>query len=74
MLASVVYCVRVLAIEKLLSAAQRDKQIDKNYDRFLVKRQKFLTNGLYSLISKIISLLAYSKLVTLATSNLGNAY
>ena len=74
MLASVVYCVRVLAIEKLLSAAQRDKQIDKNYDRFLVKRQKFLTNGLYSLISKIISLLAYSKLVALAASNLGNAY
>jgi hypothetical protein len=74
MLAGVVYCVRVLAVEKLLPAAQRDEQTDEDCNRFLVKRQKFLANGLYSLISKIISLLAYSKLVALAAGNSGNAY
>ena len=74
MLTSIVYCVRVLTVEKLLPAAQRDKQIDKDCDCFLAKRQKFLANGLYSLISEIISLLAYGKLVVLAASNLGNAY
>ena len=74
MLTSIVYYVRVLAVEKLLPAAQRNKEIDENCDRFLAKRQKFLANGLYSTMSEMISLLAYSKLVALATSNLGNAY
>jgi len=64
----------MLTIEKLLPAAQRDKETDENCDYFLAKRQKFLTNRSYSLISEIISLLAYSKLVTLAASNLGNTY
>ena len=73
-LTSIVYCVRVLTIEKLLPAAQRDKQTYKNRNRFLVKRQKFLANRSYSLISEIISLLTYSKLVALAASNSGNAY
>jgi len=74
MLASIVYCVRVLAVEKLLPAAQRDEQTNEDRDCFLAKRQKFLANRLYSLISEIISLLAYGKLVALAASNLGNAY
>ena len=74
MLTSIVYYVRVLTIEKLLSAVQRDEETDKNCNCFLVKRQKFLANRLYSLISEIISLLTYSKLVALAASNLGNAY
>ena len=74
MLAGVVYCVRILTIEKLLPATQRNEQIDKNRDHFLAKRQKFLANRSYSLISEIISLLAYSKLVVLAASNLSNAY
>jgi hypothetical protein len=74
MLTSVVYCVRVLAVEKLLPAAQRDKQTDKNRDRFLAKRQKFLANRLYSPISKIISLLAYGKSVALAAGNSSNTY
>jgi hypothetical protein len=73
-LTSVVYYVRVLIVEKLLSTTQRNKQTGKNCNCFLAKRQKFLANRLYSLISKIISLLIYSKLVALAASNLGNAY
>jgi len=74
MLASIVYCVRVLAVEKLLPAAERDEQTNKNRDRFLAERQKFLADRFFSLISEIISLLAYSKSVALAASNLGNAY
>jgi hypothetical protein len=35
MLASVVYYMRVLGVEKLLLAAQRDKQIDKDPKLFL---------------------------------------
>ena len=74
MLASIVYCVRVLTVEKLLPAAQRDKEIDENCNCFLAKRQKFLANRLYSPISEIISLLVYGKSVALADSNLGNTY
>jgi hypothetical protein len=74
MLASVVYCVRVLTVEKLLPAAKRDEQTAEDRDRFLANRQRFLANRSYSLISEIISLLAYGKLVALAASNLGNAY
>ena len=38
MLASIVYCVRVLAVEKLLSAVERNKQTNKNCNRFLAER------------------------------------
>ena len=38
MLASIVYCVYVLAVEKLLSAAERNEQTNKNRDRFLAER------------------------------------
>ena len=74
MLASIVYCVRVLTVEKLLPAAERNEQTNKNRDRFLAERQKFLADRSFSPISEIISLLAYSKLVALAASNSGNAY
>ena len=74
MLASIVYCVRVLAVEKLLPAAQRDEETNEDRDRFLAKRQKFLANRSYSPMSEIISLLAYGKSVALAAGNSGNAY
>jgi superfamily II DNA helicase RecQ len=74
MLAGVVYCVRVLAVEKLLPAAQRDEQTDEDRDRFLAKRQKFLADGSYSPMSEMIGLLAYGKSVALAAGNSGNAY
>lgn len=65
---------RVLSVEKLLLSACCNKQTNKNYKRFLEHREKYLANSLYSLISKVLSLLAYSKYVALAASNLGNAY
>jgi hypothetical protein len=74
MLAGMVYCVRVLAVEKLLPAAERDEQTDKDRDRFLAERQKFLADGSFSPMSEMISLLAYSKSVALAAGNSGNAY
>jgi hypothetical protein len=74
MLAGVVYCMRVLGLEKLLLAAQRDEQTNEDRELFLQKRRQYLANSLYSLISEAISLLAYRKFVALTASNLGNAY
>jgi hypothetical protein len=37
-------------------------------------RKKYLANSLYSLMSEIISLLAYSKHAALNKGNAGNAY
>ena len=74
MLASVVYCVRVLAVEKILPAAKRDKQIEANCERFLELRKQYLADSLYSLISIMLSLLAYSKHAALNEGNASNAY
>jgi hypothetical protein len=64
----------VLGVEKLLPAAERDKQTKDNYNSFLQMCKKHLANSLYSLISKIISLLAYSKHAALNKGNTSNAY
>ncbi|KAI9882030.1 MAG: hypothetical protein M1823_006233, partial [Watsoniomyces obsoletus] len=74
MLAGVIYCVRVLGVEKLLPAAQRDEQTDEDRERFLIMRRKFLADGSYSPMSEIINLLAYGKFVALNAGNSGNAY
>jgi hypothetical protein len=64
----------VLRVKKLLPAAGRDEQIEDKQDRFLDMRKKYLANSLYSLISKIISLLVYSKHAALNKGNASNAY
>jgi phosphopantetheinyl transferase len=74
MLASVVYCMRVLSVEHLLPSASRDEQTREDQERFLQHREKYLANSLYSLMSEALSLLAYSKSVALAAGNAGNAY
>jgi hypothetical protein len=73
MLAGVAYCMRVLSVEKLLLSARRKEQTNKDQQRFLQHRERYLANSSYSLISEVLSLLAYSKHVALAASNLGNA-
>lgn len=73
MLAGVAYCMRALSVEKLLLSACRKEQTNKDQQRFLQHRERYLANSLYSLISKVLSLLAYSKHVALAASNSGNA-
>jgi hypothetical protein len=64
----------VLGVEKLLPAEERDKQTKDNCNSFLKMRKKHLANSLYSLISEIISLLAYSKHAALNKGNAGNVY
>jgi hypothetical protein len=64
----------VLRVKKLLPAAGRDKQIEDKQDRFLDMRKKYLANSLYSLISEMISLLAYSKHAALNKGNASNIY
>ena len=73
-LAEIVYCVCVLRVKKLLPAAGRNKQTEDKRNRFLDMRKKYLANSLYSLISKIISLLVYSKHAALNKGNASNAY
>ena len=74
MLAGVVYCMRMLSVEKLLPSACRDEQTDKDRERFLEHREKYLADGSYSPMSEVLSLLAYGKYVALAAGNSGNAY
>jgi hypothetical protein len=64
----------VLRVKKLLPAAGRNKQTEDKQDRFLDIRKKYLANSSYSLISEIISLLAYSKHAALNKGNAGNIY
>ena len=74
MLAGMVYCVQVLALEKLLLRGQRDRQTEEDCNSFLATQYKQLADSTFSLISEIISMLAYSKHIRLTASNLGNAY
>jgi hypothetical protein len=74
MLAGMVYCVRVLAVEKLLPAEQRDEQTDDNRKHFLEMRKKYIADRSFSPMSEMISLLAYSKYIALNAGNVGNAY
>jgi hypothetical protein len=48
MLAGIVYRVRMLVVEKMLPAAQREEQTVKNRDRFLEMRKNHLADGSYS--------------------------
>jgi hypothetical protein len=74
MLAGMVYCVRVLALEKLLPGGQRDTQTEQDRNHFLAAQHKHLADGTFSPISEIISMLAYGKYIGLTASNSGNAY
>jgi len=74
MLARVVYCVRVLAVEKILPAAERDDQTKADRERFLELRKQYLADSSYSPISIMLSLLAYSKHAALNEGNASNAY
>jgi hypothetical protein len=74
MLAGVVYCVRVLGIEKLLPAESRDEQTEADRDNFIKMRENFLADGLFSPISKMINMLAIGKHISLNAGNSGNAY
>ncbi|GAB7357797.1 hypothetical protein MBLNU459_g0613t1 [Dothideomycetes sp. NU459] len=72
LLAGVVYCIRMFAIEAILPSAARQYQDETDDGRFLVEREKFLADGSYSPMSKMISMLAYSKKLALNHGNAGS--
>ncbi|TKA62306.1 hypothetical protein B0A55_12932, partial [Friedmanniomyces simplex] len=72
MLAGVVYCTRVLAIEVILPSDQRQEQNDEDDKRFRQVRDEYLADGTYSVVSKMISLLAYGKTIALSHNNTGS--
>jgi hypothetical protein len=74
MLASVVYCIRVLAVEKILPTAKRNNQTEEDRERFLAMRRQYLADSSYSPISIMLSLLAYGKHAALNKGNASNAY
>jgi hypothetical protein len=74
MLAGIAYYVQVLTLEKLLLGGQHNTQTEQDCNRFLAAQYKHLADSTFSLISKIISMLAYSKYIRLTASNLGNIY
>ncbi|KAF2178763.1 hypothetical protein K469DRAFT_675267 [Zopfia rhizophila CBS 207.26] len=74
MLAGVVYCTRVIAVEALLPSAEREAQGEVDREEFLRKRKDYLGDGSYSPMSEMLSLLAYGKFVALNTGNSGNAF
>ncbi|KAL1640737.1 hypothetical protein SLS61_010232, partial [Didymella pomorum] len=73
-LAGMVYCVRVIAVEALLPGSQRSSQSEQDRDRFVEMRQKYLADGSFSPMSEMISMLAYGKHIGLSAGNSGNAH
>lgn len=59
MLAGVVYCTRIFAVEAILPSTERDCQGEDDDRRFLETRERYLADGGYSPMSKTLSLLAY---------------
>lgn len=73
-LAGMVYCVRVIAAENILPSGQRNTQTAEDRDRFLSARHDYLSDGTFTPMSAMLSLLAYSKHVGMTVGNAGNAY
>ncbi|KAK0847011.1 hypothetical protein LTR03_006521 [Friedmanniomyces endolithicus] len=55
-LAGVVYCVRVMAVEIILPSAERDDQDEEDDRRFQQVRAEYLADGSYSVMSKMLRL------------------
>jgi hypothetical protein len=70
MLAGVVYCMRVLAVEIILLSTKRENQDEEDNKRFRQVRGEYLANSSYSMMSKMLSMLAYGKHLAM---NHGNA-
>jgi superfamily II DNA helicase RecQ len=71
MLAGVVYCVRVLAVEIILPSTERDDQNEEDDKRFRQVRGEYLADGSYSVMSKMLSMLAYGKHLAMNHGNSG---
>ncbi|TKA75572.1 hypothetical protein B0A55_07939 [Friedmanniomyces simplex] len=71
MLAGVVYCTRVLAVEVILPSEHWEEQEEEDDRRFRQMRDEYLADGTYSVFSKMLSLLAYGKSIALDHNNAG---
>jgi hypothetical protein len=74
MLAGLVYCTRVIGLERLLPSKNRQQQADADYEMFLQQRRQFLADGSMSVASNMISLLAYGKHIALNYGNAGGVF
>jgi superfamily II DNA helicase RecQ len=72
MLAGIVYCIRVIAVEIILPSEEREDQDDEDDERFKQTRDRFLADGTYSVMSKALSILAYGKSIAMNHSNAGS--
>jgi hypothetical protein len=70
-LASILYCICVIAVEAILPSDKREVQNDSDDKCFKQLRDMFLADSMYSVISKLLSLLAYSKHVAINHNNAG---
>jgi hypothetical protein len=70
-LASVVYRVRVLTVEIILPSTGREDQDEEDDKRFEQVREEYRTDGSHSVMSKIISILAYNKHLAMDHGNYG---
>jgi hypothetical protein len=69
--AGLVYCFRVFALEAVLPAEQRAAQGPDDFEAFLEQRKQYLTDGSMSVMSTMISLLAYGKYLAMHHGNAG---
>ena len=69
--AGLVYCFRVFALEAILPAEQRSAQGPDEFEAFLEQRKQYLTDGSMSVMSTMISLLAYGKYLAMNHGNAG---
>lgn len=70
-LAGIVYCIRVIAVQVILPSGERDDQRYEDDDRFKRTRDEFLADGTYSVMSRALSILAYGKSIAPSHSNDG---
>ncbi|KAH5441620.1 hypothetical protein HBI60_255780 [Parastagonospora nodorum] len=68
-LAGMVYCLRVIAVEAILPSATREQQGQTEREFFHQQRENYLVDGSYSPFSIMISLLAYAKHIAFNKSN-----
>jgi hypothetical protein len=69
--AGLVYCFRVVASEALLPSERRATQGPDDFEAFLEQRRQYLTDGSMSVMSTMISLLAYGKYLAMNHGNTG---
>ncbi|KAK4903969.1 hypothetical protein LTR49_026494 [Elasticomyces elasticus] len=71
MLAGVVYCTRVLGVEVILPSDAPETRAEADDKRFRQQRDEYLADGTYSVVSKMLSLLAYGKSIALSHNSAG---